>query len=112
METDDDSVHSEIEEKSNDASKGENDNELFNSGWADSISKILKSHKPKGKKCEVLSRAKKLTQVKKEKSKLIGFEIESAEVVESKDSVKTEVEEKEQSRERKRVFLFLAFYFY
>lgn len=53
-----------------------------NAGWADSIAKILKTNKPKGKKTLVLSRAKKLTDVRKDQSKYVGFEIaaESGEI--------------------------------
>lgn len=38
---------------------------MKNEGWADSIAKILSSSKPKNKKTIVLSRAKKLADVKK-----------------------------------------------
>lgn len=52
------------------------DNENMNLGWVDSISKILKTNKPKGKKSIVLSKAKKLTDVK-EKPKPAGYEVET-----------------------------------
>lgn len=47
-----------------------------NAGWADSIAKILKTNKPKRKRTLVLSKAKKLTDVKKSDAEYVGFEIE------------------------------------
>lgn len=38
-----------------------------NAGWADSLAKILKTNKPKGKRSLVLSRAKKISDIKKAK---------------------------------------------
>lgn len=38
-----------------------------NTGWADSLAKILKTNKPKGKRSLVLSRAKKISDIKKAK---------------------------------------------
>lgn len=38
-----------------------------NVGWADSLAKILKTNKPKGKRSLVLSRAKKISDIKKAK---------------------------------------------
>jgi hypothetical protein len=68
-----------------------------NAGWADSIAKILKSNKPKGKKTLVLSRAKKLTDLKKTKTKSAGFEVATADGTVKEEQV--EVENKEISQE-------------
>lgn len=57
----------------------DDDNKGINLGWADSIAKVLKTNKPKGKKTLVLSKAKKLTDLKRkapEKDVDPGFEIE------------------------------------
>lgn len=51
--------------------------EQSNAGWADSISKILKSKKPKKKKTLVLSKAKKLTDLPKVQIKPVGFQVET-----------------------------------
>lgn len=73
--------HSIVESDENDDLSSENDDlssdnkETANAAWADSIAKILKTNKPKGKKTLVLSKAKKLTDVKKTKVKLAGFEV-------------------------------------
>lgn len=68
--------------------------EKLNAGWADSISKILKSNKPKKKKTLVLSKAKKLTDVPKTQTKPVGFQVETAEgeVKEEKIEVKAETD--------------------
>lgn len=47
-----------------------------NTGWADSIAKILKTNKPKKKKTLVLSKAKKLNDPVKAKPKPVGFQVE------------------------------------
>ena len=48
----------------------------LNSGWADAIAKVLKQTKPAGKKAIVLSRAKKIQDVKEKKPKEdLDFEI-------------------------------------
>lgn len=68
--------------------------EKLNAGWADSISKILKSNKPKKKKTLVLSKAKKLTDTPRTQTKPVGFQVETAEgeVKEEKIEVKTETD--------------------
>lgn len=68
----------------------------MNVGWADSISKILKSKKPKRKKSLVLSKAKKLTDLPKTEQKPVGFQIETVdgEVKEEKVEVTTITEDK------------------
>lgn len=69
-----------------------------NAGWADSVAKILRTKRTKGKKTLVLSKAKKLTDVViREKAVKIGFQIDG-EVKEEKPDiealdVKTEVVE-------------------
>ncbi|CAG9565575.1 unnamed protein product [Danaus chrysippus] len=67
------------------------DDELIikNEGWADSISKILGSNKPKNKKTLVLSRAKKLADVViKPKEEKPTFEVIGEEVKEDKPDIK------------------------
>lgn len=68
--------------------------EKSNAGWADSISKILKSNKPKKKKTLVLSKAKKLTDVPKTQSKPVGFQVETVDgvVKEEKIEFKTDID--------------------
>lgn len=62
-----------------------------NPGWADVMQRILKTKKPKRKKSIVLSKAKKLADVKqKEEEESLPFEIEKV-----KDEVKTEEEQVE-----------------
>ncbi|CAG9840480.1 unnamed protein product [Diabrotica balteata] len=69
----DDNISEESDRDSNNSE--DEDNDLANTGWADAISKILKQ-KPKAKsKSLVLSKAKKLTDVKKAKKEPLGFEI-------------------------------------
>ncbi|KAB0804352.1 hypothetical protein PPYR_01322 [Photinus pyralis] len=64
------------EEEAEVSDDGEDDQ--TNSGWADSIAKILKTNKPQGKKTVVLSKARKITDLKKKKAKSdAGFEIET-----------------------------------
>lgn len=46
-----------------------------NVGWADSIAKILKTNKPKGKKTLILSKAKKHKITKTESEPKVGFEV-------------------------------------
>lgn len=74
-----------------------------NAGWADSVSKILKTTKPKKKKTLVLSKAKKLTDVNSDdnKTKYAGFETitDTGEV--KKDVVVEEKETEEKSEEEK-----------
>ncbi|KAF5304503.1 hypothetical protein FQR65_LT18861 [Abscondita terminalis] len=68
------------ESEEDQGSNNDEDNEeeaSANSGWADSIAKILKTNKPKGKKTVVLSKAKKITNVKKLKVKHADFEVET-----------------------------------
>ncbi|KAF5272438.1 hypothetical protein FQA39_LY07906 [Lamprigera yunnana] len=72
-ESDEDEEISDNEEEVNDSNEGG----TVNMGWADSIAKILKSSKPKGKKAIVLSKAKKIVDVKKVKVEDAGFEIEA-----------------------------------
>ncbi|CAH1162965.1 unnamed protein product [Phaedon cochleariae] len=69
-------------------SSDEESPELANAGWADAISRILKS-KPKGKKI-VLSKAKKLTDVKKVQPKPAGFEILTTEGDVREEKIETE----------------------
>lgn len=68
--------------------------EQSNAGWADSISKILKSKKPKKKKTLVLSKAKKLTDIPKVQIKPVGFQVETTEgdIKEETIEVKTDTD--------------------
>lgn len=88
-----------------DGSEKESDNENSdtekagtNAGWADSVAKILKTKKPKGKKTLVLSKAKKLSDVKIKKPTEVGFQIDG-EIKEEKpdpsalDKIKEEPDE-------------------
>lgn len=71
----------------------------------DSIAKILKANKPKGKRSLVLSKAKKLTDVK-EKPKLLGYEVETKDgtVKEEKtDALEELVEKLNEQPPKKRV---------
>ncbi|XP_057660614.1 RRP15-like protein [Diorhabda carinulata] len=73
----------------------EEDNGLSNTGWADAISKILKQKPKKKRKSVVLSKAKKITDLKKVEKESFGFEIDGAEDIdkikeETSEEVKTE----------------------
>lgn len=104
------SDNSDEEEADNEVSDGhsveENDSsEIFNSGWADSISQILKSNKPKRKKCLVLSRAKKLTAVKKKESKSVecGFQIQQKDGEITEEKIEAKIEKNLEEIPKKRV---------
>ncbi|KAF2901429.1 hypothetical protein ILUMI_04753 [Ignelater luminosus] len=76
------------------------DNEaLANEGWADSIAKILKTNKPKGKKTLVLSKAKKLTNVRKIQTKDVGFEVQAQDGEIKQEQVVTEVDDEDNIKE-------------
>lgn len=78
-----------------------------NAGWADSIAKILKTNRPKHKKTLVLSKAKKLTDIKKSKTEYVGFEIEKEDGARQKEEIEIEKKIEETIRKeqplRKRV---------
>lgn len=82
------------------------DNQNTNAGWVDSIAKILKTNKPKGKKSLVLSKAKKLTNLK-ETPKSVGFQVETSDGAikeENLDPLETLVKKlKEEEPPRKKV---------
>lgn len=91
----------------------DNEDGPANTGWADSVSKILKANKPKGKKTIVLSKAKKLTDVKK-KAKPVGFEVQTTEGVIKEEVVEPENEEeehKEPLRKRVNIVVLLNIYY-
>lgn len=75
-----------------------------NPGWADVMQKILKTNKPKRKKSIVLSKAKKLTDVKiKEPVENVPFEIEGEDGARRKDPLpKSEKDKDEQEVSSKR----------
>lgn len=84
------------EDESTDAKDESDDNESQSSksgnpGWADAMQKILRTKKPKRKKSLVLSKAKKLCDIKHEKAEDLPFEIDRV-----KDEVKVEGEEEEE----------------
>ncbi|GJQ78398.1 hypothetical protein Trydic_g22223 [Trypoxylus dichotomus] len=62
--------------------------------WADSIAKILKTNKPKGKKTLVLSKGKKLTISTDKKPQKLEFEIEADD-----GKIKCDTNEKVESKE-------------
>lgn len=75
----------ESDEISND-SEGDSVHNM-NKGWVDSIGKILKSNKPKGKRTLVLSRAKKISDVKKAKLIPAGYQIETKDGVVKNETI-------------------------
>lgn len=79
-----------IQEESGDAqSEEEEEKPEGNAGWADAMSKVLRTNKPKKKKTLVLSRAKKLSEVgAKDEPEELGFEVDGEE-----PKVKTEEED-------------------
>ncbi|XP_041969405.1 RRP15-like protein [Aricia agestis] len=80
--------NSDVEGTAGSSSDGDEDVLMKNEGWADSITKILGSSKPKNKKTLVLSRAKKYADtIKKEKVETPTFEVIG------EDAVKEEVKE-------------------
>lgn len=93
---------------------------IKNEGWADSISKILGSNKPKNKKTLVLSRAKKLADVViKPKEEKPTFEVIGEEVKEVKPDIKKDDTSVSEPPPKKKVIfiLFIVFsknlsYFY
>ncbi|KAG5872416.1 hypothetical protein JTB14_013661 [Gonioctena quinquepunctata] len=90
----------EDDEISNESS-GENSNELANAGWADAVSKILKT-KQKGKTL-VLSKAKKLTDPRKVQPKPVGFEVETPEgEVKKEVIVEGDIKSEEPPRKKKK----------
>lgn len=77
-----------------------------NEGWADSLAKILKTNKPKNKKSLVLSRAKKLNEVKKvtKDGQQLSFEIDGTmkkEKIEKEGQAEVKTEHTENKRKRK-----------
>lgn len=66
---------------------------ITNEGWADSLTKILASKKPKNKKTLVLSRAKKYAETLKSKQKEDKPQFEViGEIKEEKAPLKTEID--------------------
>ena len=70
-----------------------------NKGWADSIGKILKSNKPKGKRTLVLSKAKKINDVKREKLIPAGYQIETKDGVIKNETIVAQQEKVQPSRD-------------
>jgi len=88
----------------NSASEDEKPSSNANPGWADVMQKILKTKKPKKKKTIVLSKAKKLTEVKpKEPVENVPFEIETEDGSRKKEPLlKTEKTEPDDGTPAKR----------
>lgn len=104
---------SDAENEENSDSNHESDDDLIlkNEGWADSITKILGTNKPKNKKTLVLSRAKKLADVvKKEKEEKPAFEIVGEEPEEKKPKVDEKVKDSEEPLVKKKVININTFY--
>ncbi|XP_046402332.1 RRP15-like protein [Ischnura elegans] len=80
-------IESSDEVNESDGSESEKELSKGNTGWADAMSKILKTNKPKKKRTVVLSRAKKLSdsKISAEKAKAITFEIDG-EIKQEKDT--------------------------
>lgn len=77
-ETNDEHSNDSTDEIKTDTAQEDQDKLKANPGWADAISKVLKQKKAEGKKAIVLSRAKKIKDVKIKKPKL-DFEIVGSE---------------------------------
>ncbi|XP_026478749.1 RRP15-like protein [Ctenocephalides felis] len=111
---DEDESASEIEENSE--SEAENLSEddgnaekkrSKNEGWADSMAKILKSNKPKGKSTIVLAKAKKICEVIPKATVDYNFEIVN-EIKEEKPDIKGlhKIENKDQKKKKKDIIQF------
>ncbi|XP_030766477.1 RRP15-like protein [Sitophilus oryzae] len=96
----DSEVESNAESLENDSA--DNVSQSLNEAWADSIAKILNTNKPKGKKSLVLSKAKKLTDVKKTKTKVENFEIATSDGQFKREVTEEIVEEETIARKRRR----------
>jgi hypothetical protein len=93
MESDGAQSNDEESNKETDEADGDDEEEKpeGNAGWADAMSKVLRTNKPKKKKTLVLSRAKKLSEVgAKDEPDDPGFEVDGEEpkvkTVEEEDS--------------------------
>lgn len=83
-----------------------NDFQNENVRWADSISKILKTNKSKGKKTLVLSKGKKISEAKVKKPQKLEFEVETLDGEIKRDIVVEKDEDTEEVNklpERKKV---------
>ncbi|XP_043278270.1 RRP15-like protein [Venturia canescens] len=99
VEEDEDDHHIGTKESEGSGSENEKTTGNANAGWADVMQKILKTKKPKRKKSIVLSKAKKLNEVKhKEIVETVPFEIET-ETGEVKKEIVPKVEKKEDKSE-------------
>lgn len=103
------SNNSNSDTESNNADSSENsdnktDAAISNAGWADSISKILKTNKPKHKKTLVLSKAKKLNDIKRSETKPAGFQVETVDgkVRDEKIEINTELTEEQTEPPKKK----------
>ncbi|XP_039757830.1 RRP15-like protein isoform X2 [Pararge aegeria] len=103
---DDDENESNKESDNDDDNNDDDDDDVIirNAGWADSVSKILGSSKPKNKKTLVLSRAKKLADtIKKENEEKPTFEVVGDKATDLKTEVKKETSVSEPPAKKKRV---------
>ncbi|KAL7306520.1 hypothetical protein TKK_0001217 [Trichogramma kaykai] len=99
--------HDEESDNSEGSEVNDNDKSLANPGWADAMKKVLKTNKPKKKKTIVLSKAKKINEVKVQPKKDVSFEIEGGDEkvkVETSKDIKTETNLKDiQNKAKKKV---------
>ncbi|XP_060520936.1 RRP15-like protein [Cylas formicarius] len=75
---------------------------LLNEGWADSIARILRTNKPKKKKSTALSKAKKLTEVKRKTLITESYEIATGDGEIKKETIVKEEEENADERSRRK----------
>uniref|UniRef100_A0A8D8RF59 RRP15-like protein n=2 Tax=Cacopsylla melanoneura TaxID=428564 RepID=A0A8D8RF59_9HEMI len=103
-ESEEGSVHSSDDDDNDQNVKTMESKLMDNPAWADAMSKILKSNKPKRKKGIVLARAKKLNDTKKpaipEEEKL-SFEVVKNDQIEEDTEIKTEIKEDKDIKEEK-----------
>jgi hypothetical protein len=108
--------------KESDDADGDDEEEKLegNAGWADAMSKVLRTNKPKKKKTLVLSRAKKLSEVgAKDEPDDPGFEVDGeepkvkpAEEEDTKPDIKPILTSAELREHKKKVDLLLALSLY
>lgn len=92
------------DENFNDSDQYENPTTKENPAWADAMSKILKTNKPKRRKTIVLSRAKRANEVKPVvKTETLDFEIEGGKEIDDVETVKSEKAEGEDEPQVKRL---------
>lgn len=96
-----DDSHS-IEDNSGSEESLRKEDNSANTAWADSIAKILRTSKPKGKKTVVLSKSKKISDIKSTKLKDVGFEIESKDGQVKRENVEESDDERDKPFKKKK----------